>query len=89
MPRGRAGFGGVGDDGEPGISGDLQGVVVEDEVTGDRTEEQKKALYARIAELAGKYADTEPRNVFVTIHENQFADWSFGNGVAQYAGHHQ
>jgi len=27
--------------------------------------------------------------VFVTIHENQFADWSFGNGVAQYAGHHQ
>jgi hypothetical protein len=25
-----------------------------------------------------------PRNVFVTIHENQFADGSFGNGVAQY-----
>jgi len=22
--------------------------------------------------------------VFVTIHENQFADWSFGDGVAQY-----
>jgi hypothetical protein len=30
------------------------------------------------------YTDTEPRNVFVTIHENQFADWSFGDGVAQY-----
>jgi ABC-type branched-subunit amino acid transport system substrate-binding protein len=41
-------------------------------------------LYAKIAELAGKYADTEPRNMFVTIHENQVADWSFGNGVAQY-----
>ena len=49
-----------------------------------RTDEQKKALYAKIAELAGKYADTEPRNVFVTIHENQFADWSFGDGIAQY-----
>jgi phenylpyruvate tautomerase PptA (4-oxalocrotonate tautomerase family) len=49
-----------------------------------RTSEQKKALYARIAELAGKYAGTEPRNVFVTIHENQFADWSFGEGVGQY-----
>jgi phenylpyruvate tautomerase PptA (4-oxalocrotonate tautomerase family) len=49
-----------------------------------RTSDQKKALYARIAELAGKYAGTEPRNVFVTIHENQFADWSFGDGVGQY-----
>jgi phenylpyruvate tautomerase PptA (4-oxalocrotonate tautomerase family) len=49
-----------------------------------RTTGQKKALYARIAELAGKYAGTEPRNVFVTIHENQFADWSFGDGVGQY-----
>jgi phenylpyruvate tautomerase PptA (4-oxalocrotonate tautomerase family) len=49
-----------------------------------RTSDQKKALYARIAELAGKYAGTEPGNVFVTIHENQFADWSFGEGVGQY-----
>jgi phenylpyruvate tautomerase PptA (4-oxalocrotonate tautomerase family) len=49
-----------------------------------RTSDQKKALYARIAELAGKYAGTEPRNVFVTIHENQVADWSFGDGVGQY-----
>jgi hypothetical protein len=39
---------------------------------------------AWIAELAGKYAGTEPKNVFVTIHENQFADWSFGEGVGQY-----
>jgi phenylpyruvate tautomerase PptA (4-oxalocrotonate tautomerase family) len=54
-----------------------------------RTNEQKKALYARIAELAAKYADTEPRNVFVAIHENQFADWSFGNGVGQYLEAHQ
>src|ERR1700733_6698519 len=38
-----------------------------------RTNEQKKALSARTADLAGKYAYTEPRNVFVAIHENQFA----------------
>jgi phenylpyruvate tautomerase PptA (4-oxalocrotonate tautomerase family) len=49
-----------------------------------RTDDQKRALYAKIAELASKYAGTEPRNVFVAIHENQFADWSFGNGVGQY-----
>src|ERR1700733_5572558 len=49
-----------------------------------RTGAQKKALSARTADLAGKYAYTEPRNVFVAIHENQFADWSFGDGVGQY-----
>ena len=59
-------------------------VYVDITMRAGRTDEQKKALYAKIAELAGKYADTEPRNVFVAIHENQFADWSFGNGVAQY-----
>lgn len=59
-------------------------VYVDITMRSGRTDEQKKALYARIAELAGTYADTEPRNVFVTIHENEFADWSFGDGVAQY-----
>jgi phenylpyruvate tautomerase PptA (4-oxalocrotonate tautomerase family) len=51
-----------------------------------RTADQKQALYRRIADLAGAYAGTEPRNVFVTIHENEPIDWSFGDGVAQYAG---
>jgi phenylpyruvate tautomerase PptA (4-oxalocrotonate tautomerase family) len=59
-------------------------VYVDITMRAGRTDEQKRALYSKIAELAAKYADTEPRNVFVTLHENQFADWSFGNGVAQY-----
>lgn len=50
-----------------------------------RTDEQKKKLYAKIAELASQYADVEPRNVFIAIHENQLVDWSFGGGAAQYA----
>jgi phenylpyruvate tautomerase PptA (4-oxalocrotonate tautomerase family) len=49
-----------------------------------RTEDQKKVLYAKIAELAARYARIEPRNVFVTINENELADWSFGEGVAHY-----
>ncbi|GGX37732.1 tautomerase family protein [Streptomyces noursei] len=49
-----------------------------------RTDEQKQALYRRIAELAQEYAGTEPRNVFVTLTENQSIDWSLGHGVAQY-----
>ncbi|WP_116214190.1 tautomerase family protein [Streptomyces olivoreticuli] len=50
-----------------------------------RAPEQKQALYRRIAELAQEYAGTEPRNMFVTLTENESIDWSLGNGVAQYA----
>ncbi len=50
-----------------------------------RTPTQKRALYRRIAELAHAYAGTEPRNVFVTLTENESIDWSLGEGAAQYA----
>lgn len=50
-----------------------------------RTDKQKQALYQRIAELAHEKAGIEPRNIFVTLTENQLIDWSFGNGIAQYA----
>ncbi len=45
---------------------------------------RKQALYRRIAELAEEYAGTEPRNVFVVLTENASADWSLGEGRAQY-----
>ncbi|MFE4859960.1 tautomerase family protein [Streptomyces sp. NPDC056670] len=50
-----------------------------------RTPDQKRALYRRTAELAHAYAGTEPRNVFITLTENESVDWSLGEGVAQYA----
>lgn len=50
-----------------------------------RTPAQKRALYRRIAENAEEYAGTEPRNVFITVTENESIDWSFGDGIAQYA----
>lgn len=55
---------------------------------GGRPSAQKQALYHRIAELAQEYAGTEPRNVFVTLTENTDADWSLGNGEAQYLDGH-
>ena len=45
-----------------------------------------RAVREALIDAVGIPADTEPRNVFVTIHENQFADWSFGDGVGQYLG---
>ena len=50
-----------------------------------RTVEQKKALYRRIADnLAAAPASVRPQDVFVALVENDLADWSFGNGEAQY-----
>lgn len=67
-----------------GVDRDDDLVFVAITMRSGRTVEQKTALYARIAELAKQYAGTEPRNVFVTLTENELADWSFGEGIAQY-----
>ena len=69
-----------------GVHRDDDVVYVDITMRVGRPDDQKRALYARLAELASKYAGTEPRNVFVVIHENQFADWSFGDGIGQYLG---
>ncbi|MFE9096874.1 tautomerase family protein [Streptomyces sp. NPDC007264] len=68
----------------PGVHRDEGIVFVAITMRSGRTPAQKQALYRRIAELAHACAGTEPRNVFVTVTENAPADWSLGNGVAQY-----
>jgi phenylpyruvate tautomerase PptA (4-oxalocrotonate tautomerase family) len=50
-----------------------------------RTVEQRKALYKAIADgLAGKLG-LRREDVFVNLVEVKKENWSFGNGVAQYA----
>ncbi len=73
------------DPGYLGIDRDDDVVFVAITLRSGRTPALKKALYRRIAELAQQYAGVEPRNVLVTLTENEPIDWSFGNGVAQYA----
>jgi phenylpyruvate tautomerase PptA (4-oxalocrotonate tautomerase family) len=72
------------DSGFLGVQRDDDLVFVSITFRSGRTVEQKTALYKRIAELAEKYAGVEPRNVFVNLVENQSADWSAGDGIAQY-----
>ncbi|GAA2211680.1 tautomerase family protein [Nonomuraea monospora] len=69
----------------PDIQRDDDLVFVAITLRSGRTADQKRALYRRIAELAQSYAGTEPRNVFVFLTENEPIDWSFGDGLAQYA----
>ncbi|WP_435282968.1 tautomerase family protein [Streptomyces koelreuteriae] len=67
-----------------GVSRDEGIVYVAITLRSGRSPERKQALYRRIAELAQAYAGTEPRNVLVALTENESADWSLGEGLAQY-----
>jgi 4-oxalocrotonate tautomerase len=49
-----------------------------------RPVEKKEALYRRIAERLGEHG-VAPGNIFVSLVEVGRDDWSFGEGVAQYA----
>jgi phenylpyruvate tautomerase PptA (4-oxalocrotonate tautomerase family) len=50
-----------------------------------RTLEQKKALYKAIADGLAKSPGVRPQDVFINIVEVKRENWSFGNGIAQYA----
>jgi phenylpyruvate tautomerase PptA (4-oxalocrotonate tautomerase family) len=58
-------------------------VFVQITFTQGRTVEQKKAFYARLAELLDGTVRRE--DFLISLVEVQKENWSFGNGVAQYA----
>jgi phenylpyruvate tautomerase PptA (4-oxalocrotonate tautomerase family) len=50
-----------------------------------RTVEQKKALYKAIADGMSGALGIRPEDVFINLIEVKKENWSFGNGIAQYA----
>ena len=50
-----------------------------------RTVELKKAFYKRLAERLHEELDIRMEDVFISLVEVKKENWSFGNGVAQYA----
>jgi 4-oxalocrotonate tautomerase len=50
-----------------------------------RSVAQKQALYKAIAEGLSTALQLRPEDVFITLVEVKKENWSFGNGVAQYA----
>ncbi|HXO68194.1 MAG TPA: tautomerase family protein [Bradyrhizobium sp.] len=60
-------------------------VIIQITANNTRTVEQKKALFARIAELLSEEPGLRKEDVFVNLVEVAKENWSFGNGVAQYA----
>jgi 4-oxalocrotonate tautomerase len=60
-------------------------VLVQITLSAGRTLEVRKALFARIAQLLRESPGIRPEDVFVNLVEVAKENWSFGNGVAQYA----
>lgn len=55
-------------------------VTIEITMRRGRSDAMKKSLYAKIAENLGKHAGVSPKDVFIFTHENDYSDWSVGNG---------
>lgn len=55
-------------------------VVAEITMRRGRSDAMKKALYAEIAANLEKRAGVSPKDVFIFTHENDYSDWSVGNG---------
>jgi phenylpyruvate tautomerase PptA (4-oxalocrotonate tautomerase family) len=60
-------------------------VILQITVSNTRSIEQKKALFARIVELLSHKPGLRKEDVFINLLEVAKENWSFGNGVAQYA----
>ena len=50
-----------------------------------RSTEMKKAFYKRVADLLVQEVKIRPEDVLICLVEVAKENWSFGNGVAQYA----
>ena len=60
-------------------------VIIQITLNLGRTLEMKKTLYARIARYLKEAPGISPEDVFVNLVEVPKENWSFGNGLAQYA----
>ncbi|GGG42312.1 putative tautomerase YrdN [Kocuria dechangensis] len=49
-----------------------------------RTEDQKRAMYRALAERLQQRTGLDPHDLIISVTENTRADWSFGEGVAQF-----
>ena len=68
-----------------GISHTDDLIIIQITLNEGRTVELKKDLYKAIAEGLNKSVGVKPQDVFVSLVEVKKENWSFGNGIAQYA----
>lgn len=60
-------------------------VIIQVTANDTRTLEQKKAFFARVTALLSASPGVRKEDVFINLVEVKKENWSFGNGIAQYA----
>ncbi|MET0846757.1 MAG: tautomerase family protein [Pseudomonas sp.] len=73
------------DPGYLGINRTAGLVVIQITLSEGRTVEQKKLLYKTIAESLNTELAVRLEDIFINLVEVKKENWSFGNGIAQYA----
>lgn len=68
-----------------GISRTKEAVIVQLTLREGRTVEQKKDFFKAVADGLHDRLKVRREDVFINLVETKKEDWSFGNGVAQYA----
>lgn len=63
-----------------GIERSAHLVVIEITLRRGRSDAMKRALYAAIARNLEEFAKISPRDIFIFMHENDYSDWSVGEG---------
>jgi phenylpyruvate tautomerase PptA (4-oxalocrotonate tautomerase family) len=60
-------------------------VIIQITMSAGRTLEMRKSLFKRMADLLHEEAGIRREDVFINLVETAKENWSFGNGIAQYA----
>jgi 4-oxalocrotonate tautomerase len=60
-------------------------VIIQITLSAGRALEVRKSLFKRIADLLHEEAGIRREDVFINLVETAKENWSFGNGIAQYA----
>ena len=74
----------IADPGYLGVARSGHPVFVEITLRRGRPAEKKQVLYHEIAQRMSATGLVRAEDLLIVLHENDTADWSFGNGVAQY-----
>jgi phenylpyruvate tautomerase PptA (4-oxalocrotonate tautomerase family) len=68
-----------------GIQRTKDAILIQVTLNEGRTLDQKKAFYKAIADGLNQRADIRREDIVISLVEVKKENWSFGNGVAQYA----
>jgi len=60
-------------------------VIIQITARNTRTTDQKKTFFAAVVERLNADPGIRPEDVFISLIGVEKDDWSFGNGIAQYA----